>query len=52
MELNSVFCEWELYDGTAPEQKAGNAQKWLKFDVSAIFKFPIKQKLYLFYTFV
>lgn len=39
MELNSVFCEWELYNGTAPEQKAENAQKSQKFDVSATFNF-------------
>ncbi len=29
MELNFVFCEWELYDGTAPEQKTENAKKGL-----------------------
>ena len=27
MELNFVFCEWELYDGTAPEQKTKNAKR-------------------------
>ncbi len=31
MELNYVFCEWVLYNGTAPEQKTENAQKWLKY---------------------
>ena len=37
MEMNFVFCEWELYVGTAPEQNTKSAQKWLKFDVSATF---------------
>lgn len=31
MELNYDFCEWVLYNGTAPEQKTENAQKWLKY---------------------
>ena len=54
MELNSVFCERELYDGTAPEQKAENAQKRLKFDVSAAFKFVAAIKFFacLFLCFV
>ena len=25
-EQNFVFCEWELYDGTAPEQKTESAK--------------------------
>ena len=40
MELNFVFCEWELYVGTAPEQKTENAKKRLGFDAQAIFKNP------------
>ena len=26
-EQNFVFCEWELYIGTAPEQKTESAKK-------------------------
>ena len=26
-EINFVFCEWELYVGTAPEQKTESAKK-------------------------
>lgn len=48
MELNYVFCEWVLYNGTAPEQKTENAQKWLKFNISATFKFLFKQIFCLF----
>ena len=29
MELNFVFCERDLYDGTAPEQKTENAKNGL-----------------------
>ena len=28
-EINFVFCEWELYNGTAPEQKTKSAKKSL-----------------------
>ena len=28
-EINFVFCEWELYDGTAPEQKTESAKNGL-----------------------
>lgn len=52
MGLNSDFCEWELYDGTAPEQKAGNAQKWLEIDVTATFKILQQAKILPFYAFV
>ena len=33
-EINFVFCEWELYDGTAPEQKTKSAKNGL--DLSLI----------------
>ena len=28
-EINFVFCEWVLYDGTAPEQKTKSAKNGL-----------------------
>ena len=36
-EINFVFCEWELYDGTASEQKTESAKKRLEHYVQATF---------------
>lgn len=38
MELNFVFCEWELYIGTASEQKTKNAKRRINANVYAAFK--------------
>lgn len=38
MELNFVFCEWELYNGTASEQKTKNAKRRINSNVYAAFK--------------
>ncbi len=38
MELNFVFCEWELYIGTASEQKTKNAKRRINSNVYAAFK--------------
>ena len=35
-----------------PEQKAGNAQKWLEIDVTATFKILQQAKILPFYAFV
>lgn len=38
MELNFVFCEWELCDGTASEKKTKNAKRRINSNVYAAFK--------------
>ena len=48
VRLNFVFCERELYDGTAPEQKTKSAKKQLGLDVQAVFHNPSEcNKLHL-----
>ncbi len=60
-EINFVFCEWELYDGTAPEQKTKSAKNSLD-TMSKLFFNPSEcnklhpppfareaKKIYLFY---
>ena len=37
-EQNFVFCEWELYDGTAPEQKTKSAKSAVDIEFTALFK--------------
>ena len=44
VRLNFVFCERELYDGTAPRTKDRKRQKWLGLDVQAIFYNPSECK--------
>ena len=39
-EINSVFCEWELYVGTAPRAKDEKRQKRQGLDVLAVFPIP------------
>ena len=39
-EINFVFCEWELYVGTAPRAKDEKRQKRQELDVLAVFPIP------------
>ena len=39
-EINFVFCEWELYDGTAPEQKTKSAKSSLDSMSKLLFHNP------------
>ncbi len=41
---NIVFCEWVLYDGTAPEQKTKNAQNTNRLDACEYFHFIGRSK--------
>ena len=36
-EINFVFCEWELYVGTAPEQKTESAKSGLNITFKPLF---------------
>ena len=36
-EINFVFCEWELYVGTAPEQKTKSAKSGLNVMFKPLF---------------
>ena len=36
-EINFVFCEWVLYVGTAPEQKAKSAKSGLNITFKPLF---------------
>lgn len=38
MELNFVFCEWELCDDTVSEKKTKNAKRRINSHVYAAFK--------------
>ena len=38
--MNFVFCEWELYDGTAPEQKTKSAENGLDIESKPFFHNP------------
>lgn len=54
---NFVFCEWVLYEGTAPEQKTKNAQNTNRLDACEYFHFigkskPPPYKIALFYYFL
>ena len=40
-EINFVFCEWELYNGTAPEQKTESAKNSLDIESKLFFTIPL-----------